>query len=172
MTKPTNPNRASNSHTPNNAHGNGQTLRVALRLWGFDELEVQSWMGELPDLNGTIAWKISRVRRETDADIVVHLVKPARRANDAFCWHSIQANRAVLASYAAGRNEMVLFTGSADELPKRRSGHWALSGTLSPQAALARLGRLIAASSTHPAGQDRVVRRDVLRMIAQQLDAE
>jgi hypothetical protein len=129
-------------------------------------------MGELPDLNGTIAWKISRVRRETDADIVVHLVKPARRADDAFCWHSIQANRAVLASYAAGRNEMVLFAGSTDELLKRRSGHWALSGKLSPQAALARLGRLIAASSTRPGGTDGVVRRDVLRMIAQQLDAE
>ncbi|EIM99269.1 hypothetical protein WQE_19974 [Paraburkholderia hospita] len=169
MTKPTNPIRTNISHTPRN---NGRTLSIALRLWGFDELEVQSWMGELPDLNGTIAWKISRVRRETDADIVVHLVKPARRADDVFCWHSIQANRAVLASYAAGRYEMVLFTGSTDELLKRRSGHWAISGRLSPQAALARLGRLIAASSTRPEGTDGVVRRDVLRMIAQQLDAE
>jgi hypothetical protein len=172
MTKPTNPIRTNATHTQRDIRDNRQKLSVALRLWGFDEREVQSWMVELPDLNGTITWKISRVRRETDADIVVHLVKPARRTDDALCWHSIQANRAVLASYAAGRNEMVLFTGSADELPKRRSGHWALSGTLSPQAALARLGKLIVASSTRPEGTRHLVRRDVLRMIAQQLDAE
>lgn len=172
MTKPTNPIHTNITHTPRDTRDNGQTLNIALRLWGFDETEVRAWIGELPDLEGSIAWKISRQRRETDADIVVHLVKPVRRTNDAFCWHSIQANRAVLASYAAGRNEMVLFTGSADELLKRRSGHWALSGKLSPQAALARLGRLIAASSTRSAGTRHVVRRDVLRMIAQQLDAE
>ncbi|WP_244212316.1 hypothetical protein [Paraburkholderia hospita] len=81
MTKPTNPIRTNISHTPRD---NGRTLSIALRLWGFDQLEVQPWMGELPDMNGTIVWKISRVRRETDADIVVHLVKPARRADDAF----------------------------------------------------------------------------------------
>ncbi|TCG09272.1 hypothetical protein BZM27_06435 [Paraburkholderia steynii] len=172
MTTPTNTTRTNATDLHRAARENGQTVRVALRLWGFDESEVQSWASELPDMDGAIAWKISRVRRETDADIVVHLVKPARRTNDAFCWHSIQANRAVLASYAAGRNEMVLFTGSADELLTRRSGHWVLSGKLSPRAALARLGRLIAASSTRSAGTHHVVRRDVLRMIAQQLDAE
>jgi hypothetical protein len=166
MTKPTNTIRTNTTHHHRHARDNAQTLRVALRLWGFDESEVQSWISEPPDMNGSLAWKISWVRRETDADIVVHLVKPARRASDAFCWHSIQANRAVLASFAAGRTEMVLFTGSAEELPKRRSGHWALAGTLSPQDALARLGRLLAASSTRGA-----VRRDLLRMIAQQLDA-
>ncbi|MBN3757444.1 hypothetical protein G3N95_31240 [Paraburkholderia sp. Tr-20389] len=172
MTKPTNPIRTNIIIARRDTRDNAHTLRIALRLWGFDETEVRSWIGELPDLDGSIAWKISRLRRETDADIVVHLVQPTRRANDAFCWHSIQANQAVLASYAAGRNEMVLFTGSPDELLKRRSGHWALSGTLSPQAALARLGRLIAASSTRPEGTRHVVRREVLRMIAQQLDAQ
>ncbi|SOE64571.1 hypothetical protein SAMN05446935_2490 [Burkholderia sp. YR290] len=167
MTTPTNTTRTNATDLYRAATENGQTVRVGLRLWGFDESEVQSWASELPDMDGAIAWKISRVRRETDADIVVHLVKPARRANDAFCWHSIQANRAVLASFAAGRTEMVLFTGREEELPKRRSGHWALAGALSPQVALARLGRLIAASSTQGA-----VRRELLRMIAQLLDAE
>ncbi|HWT36089.1 MAG TPA: hypothetical protein VN289_07385 [Paraburkholderia sp.] len=172
MTKPTNPIHTKTTQPQRATRDSRQPLRIALRLWGFDESEVQSWMSGLPDVDGTIAWKISRVRRETDADIVVHLVKPARGADDAFCWHSIQANRAVLASYAAGRTEMILFAGSAEELLKRRSGHWALMGSLPPQAALAKLGRLIAASSTRPAGMHGVVRRDVLRMIAQQLDAE
>jgi hypothetical protein len=170
MTKPTNTIHANTTHLPRAACGDRQALNVALRLWGFDEAQAQSWIGELPDLNGTMAWKISRVRRDTDADIVVHVVKPARRANDAFCWHSIQANHAVLASYAAGRTEMVLFAGSKDQLPHRRSGHWALTGRLSPQAALARLGCLIAASSTQRDAKQGPVSRELLRMIAQQLD--
>lgn len=172
MTKPTNTIRANTTPLQHAACGDRQPLSVALRLWGFDEAEAQSWISELPDLNGTMAWKISRVRRGTDADIVVHLVKPARRAKDAFCWHSIQANRAVLASYAAGRTEMVLFAGSKDQLPTRRSSHWALTGRLSPQAALARLGWLIAASSTQRGAMQGPVSRELLRMIAQQLDIE
>ncbi|WP_227749190.1 hypothetical protein [Paraburkholderia atlantica] len=102
----------------------------------------------------------------------MHLVKPARRANDAFCWHSIQANRAVLASYAAGRTELVLFAGTWDQLPTRRSGHWALTGRLSPLAALARLGQLIAASSTQRGTIQGPVSRELLRTIAQQLDID
>ncbi|SEJ91437.1 hypothetical protein [Paraburkholderia diazotrophica] len=172
MTKPTNTIRRNTTHDHRDVRDNTQTLCIAMRLWGFDESEVQSWMSELPDLQGALSWKISRVRRETDADIVVHLVKPARRTNDEFCWHSIQANRAVLASFPANRTEMVLFTGNANELPSRRSGHWALTGTLSPHTALARLGRLVAASSTPHGAMHGPVRRDLLRMIAQQLDAE
>ena len=172
MTKPTNTIHANTTHPQNAACGDRQSLCVALRLWGFDDLEAQSWIGELPDLDGMIVWKIARFRPDADADIVVHLVKPAGRANDGFCWHSIQANRAVLASYAAGRIEMVLFAGNKDQLPGRRSGHWALTGRLSPQAALARLGRLIAASSTQRGAAQGPVSRELLRMIAQQLDTE
>jgi hypothetical protein len=172
MAKPTNAIHANTADPQNTAGGGGQSLCIALRLWGFDESEAQSWISELSDLDGLIVWKISRFRRDTDADIVVHLVKPARRANDVFCWHSIQANRAVLASYAGGRNEMVLFAGDKDRLPTRRSGHWALTGKLSPQAALGRLGRLIAASSTQRESAQGPISRALLRMIAQQLDTE
>ncbi len=52
MTKPTNTIRAGATQTDRNAHGNGQTLCIALRLWGYEESEVQSWTRELPGLNG------------------------------------------------------------------------------------------------------------------------
>ncbi|CAE6773915.1 hypothetical protein R75777_04030 [Paraburkholderia nemoris] len=172
MTKPTNTVHVNTTQLHRTAHGTTPSRCVALRLWGFDESEAQLWISRLSARNGTIAWKLSRVRHDTDADIVVHMVKPTRRENDTFCWHSIQANRAVLASYAAGRHEMILFAGTHHQLPPRRSGHWALTGKLSPQAALERLGRLIDATSTQRAATEGPVDRELLRMIAQQLDIE
>ncbi|GJH02743.1 hypothetical protein [Paraburkholderia terrae] len=170
MTKSTNTIRT-NTKTHRDAPNSKPTLCVALRLWGFDESEVQSWMNVMPDLDGSIAWKISRVRLETDADVVVHMVKPARRAKDLDCWHCIQVNRVVSHTLATGGTAITLFMGNADELPRRRAGRWSVAGTLSAQAALGLLGRLIAASSARQKGGRATVRLDLLGMIAQQLDA-
>jgi hypothetical protein len=171
MTKPTNTIRASATQTDRNAHGNGQTLCIALRLWGYEESEVQSWTRELPGLNGAITWKISSDRMARGADVVVHIVKPSRRASAAFCWNCAGANYAVSQSLAECGIEMILFEGNADQLPRKRAGHWAVAGTLSPQTALGRLGCLIAASSTRQPHMPAVVRRDLLCMITPQLDA-
>jgi hypothetical protein len=171
MTKPTNTIRADATQTYRNSHGIGQTLCISLRLWGHEESEVESWMRELPRLNGAITWKISHDRLARGADVVVHLVNPSSRASAAFCWNCAGANYAVSQSLAECGIEMVLFEGSADQLPRKRAGHWAVAGALSPRAALGRLGSLIAASSTRQPHMPRVVRRDLLRMITPQLDA-
>jgi hypothetical protein len=172
MIKPTNTIRTNITQTRRDARGNRKTLCVALRLWGFEEPEVQSWMRELPELNGALSWRISRVRHASGADVVVHLVKPARRAKDAFCWNCTNANFALSQSLAAGGTEMILFAGNAAQLPPERAGHWAAAGKLPPQAALVRLGWLIAVSLEHPTGTHVGLRFDLLRMITQQLDAD
>ncbi|QCP47899.1 hypothetical protein FAZ95_01105 [Trinickia violacea] len=152
-------------------HNDRQTLRVALRLWGFEESHFQSWMGELPRLNGLITWAILREKLASDADIVVHVVKPSRATGSAFCWNCAGANYALMRSLSEGRTDLVLFSGNERQLPRARAGHWAVAGRLSPRVALGRLAHLIAASSTHlmEAG---AVRRDLLSMIAQKLDVD
>jgi hypothetical protein len=170
MTKPTSTIRTGASQTDRDANGNGSMLCIALRLWGYEESALQSWIGELPALNSAITWRISRERTAHGADVVVHLVKPSRAGGAAFCWNCAGANYA-LAQSPASAIEMVLFEGLADQLPSVRAGHWAAAGALSPQAALGRLGCLIAAASTLRSDRRAVVRRDLLRMITPQLDA-
>ena len=171
MTKPTNPIHAGTSPIDRDARNGRRPLCIALRLWGYEESEVQSWMSELPGLNGAITWRISRDRLARGADIVVHMVRPTRLTGDGFCWNSVGANRAVYRSEAECGTEMILFEGKAEHLPRHRAGHWAAAGTLQPHAALGRLGCLIAASSTYQPRMQAGVRRNLLGMIAQQLDA-
>jgi len=102
--------------------------------------------------------------------MVVHLVKPSRGQGAAFCWNCAGANYA-LAQSPASAIGMILFEGLPDQLPTTRVGHWAAAGALSPQAALGRLGWLIAAASTLRSDRRAIVRRDLLCMITAQLDA-
>ena len=171
MTKPNNAIHARTPQIDRDARNGLRPLCIALRLWGYEESEVQSWMSELPGLNGAITWTISRDRLARGADVVVHMVRPSRLAGNAFCWNSVGANRAVDRSVAECGTEMILFEGKAEHLPRHRAGHWAAAGALPPHAALARLGCLIAASSTYKSRMQATVRRNLLAMIAQQLDA-
>jgi hypothetical protein len=170
MTKQTSTSRKDATQTDRNGPGNGPTLSLALRLWGHEESEVQSWIDELHALRGAITWGISRGRTAPGADMVVHLVKPSRAQGAAFCWNCAGANYA-LAQSPASAIGMILFEGLADQLPTVRSGHWAAAGALSPQAALGRLGCLIAATSAPRSDRRAVVRHDLLCMITPQLDA-
>jgi hypothetical protein len=99
------------------------------------------------------------------------MVRPSRLTGDGFCWNCVGANRAVFRSMAECGTEMILFEGKAEHLPRHRAGHWAAAGTLPPHAALGRLGCLIAASSTYKPRMQAAVRRNLLGIIAQQLDA-
>jgi len=170
MAKPTSTSGIDATQTDRNVRGNGPTLCLALRLWGYEESGVQSWIDELHALHSAARWWISRERTAHGADLVVHLVKPSRVRGGAFCWNCAGANYA-LAQSPARAIEMVLFEGPADQLPSVRAGHWAAAGALSPQTALARLGHLVAAASTFRSGRRAVVRRNLLCMIARQLDA-
>ncbi|MFL9993390.1 hypothetical protein PQR34_21765 [Paraburkholderia sediminicola] len=170
MTKPTSTIRTDATQTDRSVRGTGPTLCLALRLWGYEESEVQSWIEELHALHGAATWRISRERTAHGADLIVHLVKPSRTRDAAFCWNCAGANYA-LAQSPVGAIEMVLFEGLADQLPSMRAGHWAAAGSLSPQAALGRLGHLVAAASTPRSDRRAVVRRNLLCMITRQLDA-
>jgi hypothetical protein len=170
MAKPTSTIRTDATQTDRNIRGNGPTLRLALRLWGYEESEVQSWIDELHALHSAATWRISRERTAHGADLVVHLVKPSRTRGAAFCWNCAGANYA-LAQSPACAIEMVLFEGLADQLPSVRAGHWAAAGALLPQAALGRLSHLVVAASTLRSHRRAVVRRNLLCMITRQLDA-
>jgi hypothetical protein len=167
MIKPT-----STIHTQafRNTRAHPRPLCVALRLWGFEESEVLSWIREWPDLGGAITWTIARDRVAHGAGVVVHLVKSSRRAAADFCWNCAGANYALAKSRAECGVEMVLFSGAVDQLPLSRSGHWATAGTLSPQIALHRLGCLIAAASMRDSRGAMRVRNDLITMITRQLD--
>ena len=117
-------------------HRNHGSLRIALRLWGFDESIVKARMNELPALNGLVSWEIAHSPNAEGADMVLHLVNPSRPAPGAFCWNCLGANRAMVRSLETSRTEMVLFAGTADQLPRRRAGHWAVAGSLPTWVAL------------------------------------
>jgi hypothetical protein len=148
-----------------------QTLPLALRLWGFDECEVQSWLSELPSVDGLLTWTIAHDSVAEGAAIVVHVVKPSPRADDAFCWNCVGANYAMTRALDEARAEVVLFAGDANQLPRRRAGFWAVAGKLPAHTALYAMGYLIGASAgVHHQGHFGV-RGDLLAIIAQRLDA-
>jgi hypothetical protein len=147
-----------------------QILPVAVRLWGFDESEAQSWPGELPLPDGLLAWSIARNSVAEGAPLVVHLVKPSLRADDAFCWNCVGANYAMTRALDGTHAEIVLFVGDAAELPRRRVGFWAVAGKLPAPTALHAMAYLIGASAVTGHKDQFGVRGDVLAMIAQRLD--
>ncbi|MFC4702180.1 hypothetical protein [Paraburkholderia caffeinitolerans] len=154
------------------AHRNSpQPLQVALRLWGFDEREVRSWIDDLPSLDGTLNWSIARERAADGAAVVVHVVKPSPRAQDAFCWNCVGANRAMVCALEGTRPEIVLFAGDAAQLPRRRAGVWSVAGDMPAYAALQALAYMIGASAGKGANGQFGMRRDLLAVIAQRLDA-
>lgn len=170
MIKPASMTHPHSTQAFHNAQTQPEALCIALRPWGFEESELQSWIRALPDEGGAIAWEISRDRLARSANVVVHLVKPSSRAVADFCWNCAGANYALSKSLAECGIEMVLFSGTANQLPMSRSGHWAMTGRLSPQVALRRLGCLITASSTRDPRGKFTVRRDLLALITRQLD--
>jgi hypothetical protein len=160
-----------NSFDPSADTDSTQALQVALRPWGFDEREARSWLDGLPSLGGRLAWTIARDRVAQDAALVVHVVKPSRRAADAFCWNCVGANHAMVRALDGTRSEIVLFAGEAMQLPHRCAGFWSVAGDLPAHAALHALAYMIGASAGKDADGQWGMRRDLLSIIAQRLDA-
>lgn len=114
----------------------GAALRVGLRLWGFVESEVDTWIPGLPVLDGLLSWEIARHRDGEGAAMIIHLVKSSSRALGSFCWNCVGANEAIRASASTSRMEVVLFSGDERRLPAVRSGLWMMAGTRPTEAAL------------------------------------
>ncbi|MBZ5788847.1 hypothetical protein K8353_01905 [Burkholderia contaminans] len=171
MTQPIGNPNLDNASNARAVHGGGTALRIALRLWGIDEHDAQAWLTGLRSRHMRLDWRIARDRDAAGADIVVHVVKPAARRSDGFCWNCIGANGALNRSLDHARTEIALFAGDERELPRHRSGHWAIAGTLDIRSALDALARSLHASTARlPDGQN-VVRQDLLALIATRLDA-
>ncbi|WP_124487320.1 MULTISPECIES: hypothetical protein [unclassified Burkholderia] len=171
MTQPIDhPNRdlASNARVP---HGGRRALRIALRLWGIDERDAQAWLPGLRSQHPQLAWRIARDRAAAGADIVVHVVNPAARPSDGFCWNCIGANGALARPLDRARTEVALLAGDAHALPHRHAGLWTLAGTLDTRTALHALARSLQASAAHLSDGRLVVRHDLLALIAARLDA-
>ncbi|WP_321808815.1 hypothetical protein [Burkholderia sp. BCC1993] len=171
MTRPTGSpdiNNALNARAP---QSRGPALRVALRLWGVDERDGQAWLVGLRPRHARLDWWIARDRAAAGADIVVHVVKPTAHRPDGFCWNCIGASGALNRSLEGERTEIALFTGDASQMPHRRSGLWVVAGALDTCSALDALGRSMYASVGCLAGGRITVRRDLLALIAQRLDA-
>jgi hypothetical protein len=156
---------------PNADQNSRSTLRVALRAWGFDEREMQSWPDGLPSLDGMLTWTIARDRVAESAALVVHVVRPSPRAQDAFCWNCVGANHAMVCALEGTRPEIVLFAGEATQLPHRRAGFWSVAGDLPAHTALHALAYMIGASAGKDVEGQFGMRRDLLAIIAQRLDA-
>jgi hypothetical protein len=171
MTNSTGSLRSERDSNPNGEYEGKQALPAALRLWGFDESEVRSWLSELPLLDGMLTWTIARDSIAEGAAIVVHLVKPSPRTEDAFCWNCVGANYAMTHALDGSRAEVVLFAGDATDLPRRRAGFWAVAGTLPALTALHVMAYLIGASAGVRREGHFGVRGDLLAIIAQRLDA-
>lgn len=172
MTKPASDERVDLARRSRCPRNDSATLRIALRPWGFDACVVQSWINALPTLDRAIAWELATDRRAPGADIVVHVVRPAPAARGQFCWNGIGANYALRQSLAACGTELALLIGASEQMPAERVGHWVAAGALPPAAALARLGRLIAAcAAPRPQPQPQPpVRRALMRLISHDLD--
>jgi hypothetical protein len=171
MTKPTDSLPREHATDPNTDHTTPQPLHIALRPWGFDEHEVQAWLDSLPSLNNMLNWTLARDRAAESAALVVHVVKPSPRAQDTFCWNCVGANRAMVCALEGTRPEIVLFAGNATQLPHRRAGFWSIAGDMPAHTALHALAYMIGASAGKDADGQFAMRRNLLAIIAQHLDA-
>ncbi|KWO12961.1 hypothetical protein WM26_12475 [Burkholderia cepacia] len=68
------------------------------------------------------------------------------------------------------RTEVALFAGNDRELPRHRSGHWAIAGTLDIRSALDALARSLHASAARLPDGRIAIRHDLLALIATRLD--
>lgn len=145
-------------------------LRIALRLWGYDASQAQTWIELLPTLDGSIAWALAVAPDNHDADVVVHMVKPSRPVGSTFCWNCIGANRAIARWPSASGTALVLFAGHAYQMPSARTGQWIVAGGLSPCAALSQLSHLITAAAAPTSSGAMAVRNHLLEMMVRELD--
>lgn len=145
-------------------------LRIALRLWGYDASQAQTWIESLPTLDGSLAWSLAVAPDNHDADVVVHMVKPSRPAGSTFCWNCVGANRAIARRPSASGTALVLFAGHACQMPSARTGQWIVSGGLPPRAALSQLSHLIAAAAAPASSGAVMVRNHLLEMMVRELD--
>lgn len=171
MTQPTGSFSREHAFDLNVEQNSQSTLHVALRAWGFNEREMQSWLDGLPSLDGLLTWTIARDRVAESAALVVHVVRPSPRAQDAFCWNCVGANHAMVCALEGTRPEIVLLAGEATQLPHRRAGFWSVAGDLPAHTALHALAYMIGASAGNDAEGQFGMRRDLLAIIAQRLDA-
>jgi len=122
----------------------GAALRIGLRLWGFAESRVDTWIQGLPVLDdGSLSWEIAHQRDGDGADMIIHLVKSSPRALGSFCWNCVGANDAMRASEGSSRVEIALFSGDETRLPLVRSGLWAMAGTRATESALHTLAHAV-----------------------------
>lgn len=121
----------------------GAALRIGLRLWGFVESEVNTWIPNLPTLDGLLSWEIARQRDGDGAGMIIHLVKSSPNELGSFCWNCVGANEAIRASANAARVEAALFSGDERRLPAVRSGLWAMAGTRPVETALHTLAHAV-----------------------------
>ncbi|MBR8086045.1 hypothetical protein KDX23_25255 [Burkholderia vietnamiensis] len=145
-------------------------LRIALRLWGYDASQAQTWIESLPTLDGSIAWALAVAPDNHDADVVVHMVKPSRPVGSTFCWNCIGANRAIARRPSASGTALVLFAGHASQMPSARTGQWIVADGLSPCAALSQLSHLITAAAAPTSSGAMAVRNHLLEMMVRELD--
>ncbi|WP_412526837.1 hypothetical protein [Burkholderia lata] len=145
-------------------------LRIALRLWGYDASQVQTWIESLPTLDGSLAWALAVAPDHHDAAVVVHLVKPSSPVGSKFCWNCIGANRAIERRLSMSGTALVLFAGHAHQMPSARTGQWIVAGGLPPWAALSQLSHLIVAAAAPTPSGARAVRSHLLEMMVRELD--
>lgn len=117
MTQPIGNPNLDNASKARAVHGDRTALRIALRLWGIDERDAQAWLTGPRSKPMQLDWRIARDRAAAGADIVVHVVRPAARRSDGFCWNCIGANGALNRSLDHAHTEIALFAGDARELP-------------------------------------------------------
>ncbi|HDR9076404.1 TPA: hypothetical protein QDA97_005225 [Burkholderia vietnamiensis] len=149
---------------------NRTPLRIALRLWGYDASQAQTWIESLPTLNGSLAWTLAVVPDDHGADVVVHMVKPSRPAGSMFCWNCIGANRAIARRPSEFGTALVLFAGHTHQMPSACTGQWIVAGGLPPCEALSQLSHLIAAAAAPTSSGAMAVRSHLLKMMARELD--
>lgn len=149
---------------------NRAPLRIALRLWGYDASQAQTWIESLPTLDGSLAWALAVASDNRDADVVVHMVKPSCLVGSTFCWNCIGANRAIQRRLSVSGTALVLFAGHACQMPSARTGQWVVAGGLPPCAALSQLSHLIAAAAAPTSSGAKAVRSHLLEMMVRELD--
>ena len=117
------------------------TLRIGLRLWGFDVPEVENWLRDLPSQNGRISWEIAHDKDNTGEGLIVHLVRSSPAWLSTFCWNCAGANRAIQRSARTPTVHVALFSGDPARLPAQRTKSWVVVEAGSEREALRSLAR-------------------------------
>lgn len=130
--------------SPGDLHrAGGAPLRIGLRLWGFEDRQVESWFDDLRDLDGRLRWELVRQRDGAGADLVIHLVKSSSALLSSFCWNCAGADHTMRQSQGKSPVHIAIFAGDANRLPAERAGLWVFAGNRSPKAALQELTQTV-----------------------------